>query len=186
MRATPSARASAATRSCCRSHTAASSKRSGFASRPSAWLRPRPPQPASTARYLAFTPAPYATATTLEPLACGPWSRRSASAFSDVTVDLYKGESRDRGPLKVRPIAGWVSIPCRSSLVQTLCCAVHSAVGCSITLKWSIRRRWLASRSIRRPEGSRGLELLWSQFVLPHTLAMIGLSGLHEAEEPVL
>src|SRR5207245_1264513 len=87
------------------SHTAASSKRSGFASRPSAWLRPRPPQPARTARYLAFTPASYATATTLEPF----WPAdhglaRSASAFLDVTVDRFRardlarwrpGEERD-------------------------------------------------------------------------------------------
>jgi hypothetical protein len=36
VRVTPSARASAATRSCSRSHTPASSKRSGFASKPGA------------------------------------------------------------------------------------------------------------------------------------------------------
>src|SRR5437879_2707823 len=115
MRATPSARASAATRSCSRSHTAASSKRSGFASRPSAWLRPRPPQPARTARYLAFTPASYATATTLEPFWPADHDLADlASALSDVTVDLYKGESRDGGPLKVRSIAGWVSLPIES------------------------------------------------------------------------
>src|SRR5712691_258173 len=32
-----------------------------------------------------------------------------------------------------------------SGKASMTCCAVHSAVGCSVTLKWTIRRRWCAS-----------------------------------------